>query len=93
MSASAAEAVDVGQRHGDVNVVVPGDKAAVAHGPEQGAAVEPVRDVVAPADGVNFAQYVQLFQLAAAQVALHVGPQGFVVFHERLRFTSITWPV
>ena len=59
--------------HGNVDVVVPRNEASVAHGSQQGAAIEPVVDVVRAADAVYGFQYLQLLQLAGAQLLRLVG--------------------
>ena len=72
------EARQVGKAHGDVDVVVPGDKAAVAHRAEQRAAVEPVVDAFGTADAVYFAENIELLELHGAQVLALMDLQGSI---------------
>ena len=58
--------------HGDVDVVVPGDEAAMAHSSEQSAAIEPVDNVVSAADAVYFAQDGELFELQFAAMFFEI---------------------
>lgn len=53
--------------HLNVQVVVPRNKSAVAHGTEEGATAEPVGDVVLAADAVDLKQDVEHPKLVGAQ--------------------------
>lgn len=58
----------VGTHHLDVKVVVPGDEAAMTEGSDEGAAAEPVADVVLLADAVYLEQDVEHTELEMAQL-------------------------
>lgn len=70
------------ERHGNVNVVVPRNEPAVTHGAEKGAAVEPIADVVLLADMVNLFKDRELLELALAQHSLLVVSQKFIFHRE-----------
>ena len=74
------EAVLVLYGHGDVDVVVPGNESLVAHRAQQRSAVEPVFDMVLLADAVDLLQYLQLAQLAGAEVLSDVLLEIFLIF-------------
>lgn len=57
----------VGPEHLDVEVVIPGDEAAVAHGADERSAAQPVSDAVAAADVVHDAEYLQHAHLLPPQ--------------------------
>ena len=56
------------KRHGNVDVVVPRDEAAVTHRTKQRATVQPVADGVFAADAVDFLQNGELLQLRTSQL-------------------------
>ena len=73
--------VEVFGKHADIDVVVPWDEPAVAHGTEQGAAVKPVVDAVLGADTVYLFKDGELLHLAGAQLVGLVSFDIVVISH------------
>ena len=65
------EAVVVGAWHGDVHVVVPGDEACVAHGPEHGACGGVPAQAVFAAHFLELPEQFQGTQLQRSDVVFH----------------------
>jgi len=74
------ESGEIFAAYGNVDVVVPRNKAGVSHRAETRAAVEPVVDIVAAANLVDLHENLQLLQLQFAQMAVDVMTKVFV-FH------------
>lgn len=66
--------------HGNIDIVIPGNESFVAHRSENGPSVQPVINVVLPANGIDFFEDIQLFQLAFAQLLFLVFFEIFI-FH------------
>ena len=75
------KAPQVVKRHDDVDVVVPRNEATMPHGAQQRAAVEPVLYAIALADAVYHLEYLQLLELACAQVLLCELSKQFFIVH------------
>ena len=58
----------VGPGHGDIHVIVPGNKTVMAHGPQERPRIQDVFQLVFPADTVNFLQHDKTFAVYLGQV-------------------------
>ena len=74
----------VGPGHEDVDVVVPGDEALVAHGTDEGAAAHPVAEVVFLTDLLEILEDFQGFFLQCAGGHIAGDDSCFVIDHNTL---------